>query len=432
MQENSIWNIKTNEHKKLTNNITTDVLIIGGGVAGILCGYELKERKIENIIVEKDVIGQKSTVNSTAFVTFQNEILYQDIVNKFGFKKAKEYITINQKAINKYKELAKKYDFDFKETYNVIYTNKDKNVIIKEKEVLNRLGVYCELIDTLPINLPILIGLKVNNQGLLHPLKLINELSKELTIYENSEVIKVKKNKAYLKNGVTITFNKVIIATHFPFINKVGSYYMKMHQRRSYVVSFKHNDFEGSYTNIDNNGYYFRTYNNHLIIGGNDRDNKEKCENYFYMQIKEVFKDITITNKWSNQDCITLDYIPYIGKYDVFHDNYYVITGFNMWGFTWAMAGAIIIADMIENNKVYMLTNPQRNILHKQLFLNLTTYLKNILSLKTPKCPHLKSKLNYNILERTYECPCHGSRFKENGVLLDGPATKDIEIDEIN
>lgn len=430
MEEKSIWSssIKMDEFVKLNKDINTNVLIVGGGISGLLCAYELKKRNIDYILVEKDKIASQISKNTTAFVTAQHETLYQDIVKKYGIERAKEYLNINLKAINEYEKLSKIYDFDFKKCPSILYTNLDKELIINEKQTLDKLGYNCEYVDSLPLDLPILSGLKFNNQATINPLKLIKCIAKDLNIYENTKITKINNNIAYTSSNNKIYFNKVVIATHFPFINKNGLYFIKMHQRRSYVVAFKHKAIEATYTCIDQDGYYFRSYNDYLIIGGNDRDNKTICNSYFSQKVKKDFKDVDIVYKWSNQDCITLDGIPYIGKYDKIHNNWYVITGFNMWGFSWAMAASFIIADMIEHNKQCALTNPNRTILHKKLFLNIKNTIKNLVSIKTPRCSHLGCKLNYNFLEQVFECPCHGSRYKSDGTIIDGPATKDKKI----
>lgn len=430
MKEKSIWldNIEMPKFNKLTENIKTKVLVIGGGISGVLCAYELKKRNIECVLVEAERIGKGITKNTTAFITAQHELLYQDIIKDLGIDKAKVYLELNLKAVERYKDLGKKYDIDFKEVPSVLYSKTSKEKILKEKEALDSLGYKTELIDKLPIDIEIEKGIKFLNQGIIHPLKLIKELSKELNIYEDTMIVKLKGNVACTKEN-SITFNKVIITTHYPFVNSTGMYYMKMSQRRSYVVCGKHKNIDGTYCSIDNNGLYFRSYKDYLIIGGNDRDTKEKCLNIFSEEIKKDFPYFEIEYKWSNQDCVTIDEVPYIGKYDIFHKNWYVATGYNLWGFTWSMVASFVIADMIEGREGYRLVDPNRCFIHKQLFTNLSTTLKNLLNFKTPRCSHLGCALKWNRVEKTWECPCHGSRYDSKGNLIDGPAMKNINVD---
>lgn len=426
MEYNSVWNdIDLPDFPALNNDLTIDVLIVGGGITGILCAYELKQRNINCIIVEKNKIGRGISNKTTAFLSIHHDLLYQEMIDDIGYDLTKEYFLLNQKAIDKYKCLSKKYNFDFVEEPAVIYTNKDSQIIENEKKILESMGCKCEYVDSLPLNIPVKKGLKIFNQASIHPLKCINELAKELSIYENTEIINIKKNIAYT-NKNKITFKNVIIATHYPFIKKNGLYFMKVRQTRSYVCSFESQKIHGTYCSVDDDSLYFRSYKNHLIIGGYDRDSKITCTKKFEEEIKRRFPNVKITNSWSNQDCTSIDQIPYIGKYDTFHKNWYVATGFNLWGFTWAMASSFILADMIERKESYYLVNPSRNFFRKQLFKNLLTTIKNICTLKTPRCSHLGCALKFNDIEMTWECPCHGSRYDKDGHLLNGPAKKDI------
>ena len=131
---------------------------------------------------------------------------------------------------------------------------------------------------------------------------------------------------------------------------------------------------------------------------------------------------------WSGQDCMSLDGIPYIGRYSIFSRNQYIVTGFNLWGFTWAMASSFMIADMIEYKNEYSLTNPQRYYLNKKLVYNIGNSIKNLVNFKTPRCSHLGCALQYNKKEKVWECPCHGSRYNSQCEIIDGPAMKNINV----
>jgi len=427
MDEKSIWidTIDMPSFPKLNQDIEIDVLIIGGGITGILCAYELKKRNINVAIVEKFKIGQGITKNTTAFITAQHEKLYQDIIKEYGLAKAKTYLELNLKAVEMYKELAKIYDIDYEECSSVFYATQSKEKLNLEKEALNLLDYHYEEVTQIPLNIKIVGGITFPNQGILHPLKLIKELAKNLNIYEDSEIIKLRSNYAYTSTN-KIKFKHVIITTHFPFINRTGLYFMKMYQRRSYVVAIKHPRINGTYCNIDGDDLYFRSYKDYLIIGGCDRDSKEESQASFKDKIKKIIPNYDIEYTWSNQDCVTLDGIPYIGQYDSFHSNWYVATGFNLWGFTWAMISSFLLADMIEKNEEIPLVKPKRKINKNKAIDNLKNTAKNLITLKTPRCTHLGCALKWNEIDNVYECPCHGSRYDRNGKLLNGPARKNL------
>lgn len=432
MKEKSIW-LTNNENNNitfppLTSDISTKVLIIGGGITGILCAYELKKRNIDYILVEKEKIGLKTSKDTTAFVTLHHETLYQDLIKDKGLQIAKQYLELNIKALERYKVLSQKYDFDYTECPSTLFTNKKPRTILQEVQALNKLGYDSKIIRKLPIDINIKAGITINNQISINPYKLINQLSQELNIYENTCITKLNKNFAYTINNHKITFENVIIATHYPFKNILGLYFLKLNQKRSYVYSIHSNiNFNGLYCSIDDDGIYFRKYNNHIIIGGNDRFLKDQVNNNLLSKIEKLNLG-KVESYWSGQDCITLDGIPYIGKLNKFNNNYLVATGFNLWGFTWAMASSFILADIIQCNKEYAIVSPQRKIVKEKLFNNIKTSIKGFISLKTPRCKHLGCKLNYNEKEHTWECPCHGTRYDNQGNVIDGPANKNIKI----
>ena len=210
--------------------------------------------------------------------------------------------------------------------------------------------------------------------------------------------------------------------------NKFGFYFTKLTQRRSYVVALKNNiKINDMYTCLDNNGLYIRKYKDYLIVGGYDRDTKKRCLVDFVNLVKDKFPNMEIAYSWSNQDCVSLDKIPYIGRLDHRHKDYYVITGFNLYGFTWAMSGSLLLLDMLKGNEANSLVNPLRKIKMKPLFVNIFNYLKNLVSFKKPRCSHMGSALIYNEVDHVYECPCHGSRFLNIGKVINGPAKKNIK-----
>lgn len=419
--------MEIDEFPALDSNISVDVLIVGGGISGILLAYELNKRNIDYVLLEEDRIGDGISKNTTAFLTINHDYLYNQMIGDIGVSKAKEYLSLNQNAILEYKKLSSLYDFDFKECSNIIFSSYDSELLSKEKYALELLGVNVNEVDSIPFDIKFHKGLEIRSQAIIHPLKFIKCISKNLNIYEHTRIEEVFNRIAYTKNH-KITFNKIVIATNYPIINRFGFYFTKLTQRRSYVVSIKSDKtINDTYTSIDENGLYIRNYKNYIIVGGNDRDMKNQCFMDFTKTIGNIFPKYQIEYAWSNQDIVTLDHIPYIGRIDPFHKNYYVITGFNLYGFTWAMAASKIIADMMIDNKQCDLVDPSRMMRFKPFIINLSTYLKNFFSFKTPRCTHMGSALHYNRNDDVYECPCHGSRFLSNGKVISGPAKKRLK-----
>ena len=125
---------------------------------------------------------------------------------------------------------------------------------------------------------------------------------------------------------------------------------------------------------------------------------------------------------------MSLDGIPYIGEYSSSKSRLYVTAGFNKWGISSSMAGAMLLTDMIvgRKNPYADIFRPDRSILKPQLLLNVGETLMNFLCPKLKRCSHLGCALKWDPAEHTWDCPCHGSRFDEDGKVIEAPATKDI------
>ena len=132
-----------------------------------------------------------------------------------------------------------------------------------------------------------------------------------------------------------------------------------------------------------------------------------------------------IAARWATQDCMSLDHVPYIGQYAKSTPDLFVATGFNKWGMTSAMVSAEILTALVQGkpHPYADLYSPSRSSLHPQLFLNAAEAALSLLTPTVPRCPHMGCALKYNKAEHTWDCPCHGSRFQEDGALIDNPAT---------
>jgi glycine/D-amino acid oxidase-like deaminating enzyme len=205
-----------------------------------------------------------------------------------------------------------------------------------------------------------------------------------------------------------------------------------MHQNRSYVIALENAKLvDGMYLDENDKGLSFRTYKDYLLIGGGSH--KTGKDGGGWRELEEIaakyYPKAKIKYKWAAQDCITLDDMPYIGRYSEKTPDLFVATGFNKWGMTQSMVSANILSDIIQGkkNEYEDIFSPQRTILHPRLAENAFTSVFNLLTPTAPRCPHLGCALKWNKLEHTWDCPCHGSRFSENGKLLDNPATGNIK-----
>ena len=421
------------EFPRLHGDIKTDVLIIGGGIAGILCGYKLNSAGVDYVIAEADRICRGVTAGTTAKITVQHGAVFYKLINEFGTEKAALYLKANEKALNEYKALSKNIDCDFKETDSYIYSRNNRRKIEKEVAALNKIGCKAEFCEKTELPFRIAGAVKLSGQAQFNPLKFLSEISKELKIYENTAVKELKGLTAVCDGG-RIKAQKIIVATHFPIINKHGSYFLKMYQNHSYVSAFlEAKPLDGMYRDEAEDGFSFRSAGKFLIIGGESKRTGKKSRGWEQIRsfAKKYYPDAVEKYNWAAQDCITLDGMPYIGNYSANTPDLYVATGFNKWGMTSSMVAAEILTDMIKGkkNEFAEVFSPSRHILRKQLVLNAVSAAGGLLSPTVKRCPHLGCALKWNENERTWDCPCHGSRFSRDGKLLNTPATGDIDLD---
>ena len=291
----------------------------------------------------------------------------------------------------------------------------------------------------------------------------------------------------FFEDGI-VECQNVIIATHYPIFNSPGFYFFKMYQSMSYAIALEtNNDIpEGIYISSDNPKISIRTIddvnkkNKMIVIVGNDHKTGESNNGDNYKELekiaKSVYPDCKIMYRWSTEDCITLDKIPYIGEFSKFMPNVYVATGYNKWGITTSNIAANIIKDKIlkKDNKYENLfkatrMEPIKNIKEVENILKETAsslILKKMripynkindinkeegkiveiegkkvgiykdekgnLHAVNPICSHLGCEVIWNSSDKTWDCPCHGSRFDYSGKSIYSPSIKDIENLKIN
>ncbi|MCR5146367.1 MAG: FAD-dependent oxidoreductase [Clostridia bacterium] len=314
-------------------------------------------------------------------------------------------------------------------------------------------------------------------------------------IYENSKVIDIKQedNKYRItveNNNCIVTAKKVVICTHYPIKNFPGMYFSKMYQDKSYVIAVdtKQDEKEmidGMYIQSCDPVISFRTANYQdkkiLIIAGSGHRTGEpngKIDDYFKNledYVKKYYPKSELIFEWSTEDCVTLDKVPYIGEFSNLLPNIYVATGFKKWGMSTAHVAGKVICDMIlgKENKyinIYKATRlqPIKNIKEFGNMLKESTYSLLINRIKPaqdkfenikpgsggiveidgvkvgiykredgeifavkPYCKHLGCLVSWNNLEKTWDCPCHGSRYDYTGNIITEPTVKNLDKKEI-
>ena len=427
----SVWteNVKMPHFDKLEGEVKTDVLIIGGGITGLLCAYFLQEKGVDYLLAEGRTICSGVTGNTTAKITAQHGLIYADMLKNAGTEKTRMYLDANLKALEKYFTLCMNIDCDFEEKTNYVYSINNKSKLEREAEALRKIGYDALLKDPTELPFSTVGAVGFAHQAQFHPLKFLAHIAEGLNIYEHTFVTELTENTA-LTERARITYQKLIFATHFPIDNKHGLYFLKMYQDRSYVIALENAPLvKDMYVNEDKKGMSFRSYQDLLLVGGGShRTGKQggqwqELRTYagkYYPRAKERYY-------WATQDCMPLDNVPYIGLYSKNMPQCFVATGYHKWGMTSAMVAAMILTDKIvgKENPYETVFSPSRNILKSQLFINGAETTVNLLMPTTKRCPHLGCALKWNEAEHSWDCPCHGSRFDEDGGLIDNPANGD-------
>ncbi len=432
----SIWK-KTAELPKfeeLHENKKCDVLIIGGGMAGILTAFMLDNLGVDYMLVEADRICGGVTGNTTAKITSQHGLIYNKLIDRFGEEKARLYYEANERALENFRALSRLYEIDFEPKDSYVYSTDNKRKLECELEALDRIGIKAKLCEDLSLPIKTAGAVRFENQAQMNPLKLISAIAPKLNIYEKTRIVGFD-GKCFFTESNQIYAKKTIVATHFPFINKHGNYFLKMYQHRSYVVALKRaGNIDGMCVDEKDTGLSFRGYEDMLLLGGGGHRTGKRGGGWSELEAfaQKNYPCAKIVCRWAAQDCVTLDGAAYIGMYSPSTPDLFVATGFNKWGMTSSMLAAEILTDAVlgKSNEFADLFSPSREMYLPKLAVNISESFLNFINPIGPRCPHLGCALKWNKLEHSWDCACHGSRFTKKGRVLDNPANtyKDFKI----
>ena len=415
----------------LRGQTKADVLVIGGGMAGLLCAYQLLERGVSVILAEAGRICSGVTGNTTAKITAQHGLIYHKLLQNLGAERARLYLEANEDAVARYFRLCKQIPCHFESQASFVYSMDDRQALEQELHALHRLGCAADFKDDLPLPFRTAGAVKMKRQAQFHPLEFAAHIAKNLTIYENTPVQELQNSTALTDEG-SITADKIVVATHFPMFNRHGSYFLKLYQQRSYVLGLENTGFPGGmFIGSEENSLSFRRSGDLLLLGGGGHRTGKKGGGWQELQnfAGRAYPQAVEVARWATQDCSSLDGIPYIGQYSARTPNLYVATGFNKWGMTGSMVAAMVLRDLIldRGSPYEALFSPSRSILKPQLAANLLQTSANLLRPTRPRCSHMGCALKWNRAEQSWDCACHGSRFSQDGKLLDTPAQQDLQ-----
>lgn len=471
----SLWKKEIENDNKLDDDLKVDILIIGAGMTGLTTAYYLKDKNIA--VVDSFKIGHGVTLNTTAKINYFQGVIYTKMSND----KAKLYLKSQLEAIKNIKEIIEKENINCNLEKNIsyVFASKENERIKLKKEIKflkdNGINIKEKELNDFPNS----IAYYGENTYTFHPLKYLEAIVKilkknKISIYENTPITKIEnKDNYYLcyTEKYYIKANKIVLAIHYPYFIKPMFLPFKSYLEKSYIAVTK-TDNSLSYNYIssgipvyssrfysDSNDYQIHLGESHNIaFKQNDLKHFDNVLNKFNLEEKKVI------DFYSNIDLITFDCLPFIGEVK---ENMYISTGYNTWGMTNSVIGSKIISDLILNkkNKYVDLFNPKRTgfVLLFKIPYYIFSQMKSFIGSKINKnkswyhnvyfekengvnvgiyidekgkhkiinkCPHLGCSLIFNEVEKTWDCPCHSSRFDIDGNCIKGPSFYDISYDD--
>ncbi len=493
MKKQSFWKEITEEASlfpSLTENIETEIAIIGAGITGVTAALELKKAGHRVVVLEAATVAGGTTGYSTGNLYVPVQPYFQSIVNKFDEETAgivararRDAIDFIEKTVND-----NQIDCQFHRRPFYFYVKEEKNVSKLEKEVaaLQKAGIDIDYTYDLPLPEKYIKAAKIDRQARFNPYQYVRALAKKLhtdgcEIYEMTRVTKIEEKDQCIisTTGGQVKADKVIMATHIPKGFNVVQTLVAPY--RSYVVAVElEGDYpDGNFWDLDKQpAHAISSHSTHeqldmLMFAGNHHKTgqSEASHEKNYKEIEAYIRNLypvkSIAFRWSAQHYAPADGLPYIGPSARTTKKIYMATGYSADGLTYGTVAGMLLASQIEGkentwNKAFNSTRftplksaekfiketvnvasemvkDYRKSYDEKAFadirlgearvmeidgkkLAVTRDDKSVLHVVSAVCPHLGCIVHYNDAEKTWDCPCHGSRFELDGSFIEGPA----------
>jgi glycine/D-amino acid oxidase-like deaminating enzyme/nitrite reductase/ring-hydroxylating ferredoxin subunit len=381
-------------------------------------------------------------------------------------------------------------DLETKANYVYSESPEEADSIREEVEAAQRAGLPASLVTQTDLPYPVAAAIRQENQAQFHPVKYLIPLAKQIEgdgsyVFDRTRATGVEEGSpcSVITEQGSVTCEDVVVATNYPFLDR-GLFFPRVHPKRSYCISGSVADdklVEGMYISTDQPTRSVRTIRDGdrtlMLIGGEGHNvGQEQDTEKHYRNLeswaREHFGMTEVTHRWSTQDGAPVDDLPYVGTLRRSADHLYVATGFKKWGMTNGTIAAVLINDLIlgRDNEFADLYDPHRvtvgasatsfveenvkvgkkmigdRIAHPQrggaddlgpgeaavvgVGTNQVAAYRDesgTLHAVSAVCTHLGCIVNWNAAEKTWDCPCHGSRFGFDGGVIHGPAVQDLE-----
>ena len=349
----SIWSKKVPpRYPPLAGDIQAEAAVIGGGMAGVLTARLLQEAGVDTVLLEAERIGGGQTSGTTAKVTAQHGDKYRQLLASLGAEAAGQYAAAQRQAVEDYEALIRRAGIRCGwERRSSWLTAGEEAPLREELEACRTLGLPVKFLPDPQLPFPAAGAVELPEQGQFHPLEFLYGAAQGLRIYEKSRVLQAEENLLHTRQG-SVSCRYVVFADHYPFPKTPGYYFLRLHQERSYILALEgakippamvyHLEPAGKVLSL-------RPWGEGLLLGGEGHLTGEGREGGRYAALeqraKELFPGCRVVKRWSAQDCIPLDGLPYIGAFSPARPGWFVATGFGKWGMTGSMVAARMLRE---------------------------------------------------------------------------------------
>lgn len=442
-------------HAPLAQDTDCDVCVVGGGLSGLANAYMLAQAGVDVVLLEMDRLLVGATGNSTGKLTVQHDLVYADLIDRFGVGNARLYLQVNQEALDLARSFAGPEELQTADSILYATTREGSAKLTDEMAAYQSLGLPGILGRENELALDMRATLKLPGEARIHPVRFGQHLAERAVqagarLHELSGVerMDLKERLVRTAKGHAVRFKQLVLCTHYPIEGLRGLQVLKLTVNRSYVVSVPATtSLQGQYLSVDGPKRSIRTARidgtTHFMLSGQDHvaGMEQKTGVHYETLARElgaVHQLPAPAHGWSAQDPSTPDLIPYAGVISSGAPHVYISTGYRKWGLSNAIACARIITDQLlgRANKATELFAPDRSgfgALVAQALQTTGLVVKElasgyVLRNDAPICTHMGCRTRWNEGDRTWDCPCHGSRFREDGSVLEGPATKPLDL----
>ena len=490
----SVWIATTEEpgFGSLEAPLEVDAVVLGAGIAGLTTALMLKNAGLRVAVVEMGRVCAATTGHTTAKVSAQHGLIYDTLGSKVGADGARAYAEANMAGVDLVERLVREHDIDcdWERRPAYAYTEQDSYVkqIEQEVEAAREAGLPASYTEETDLPWPVRAAVRFDDQAQFHPRRYCLALARLIdgegsSVFERTRALDVEDGSPCVvktdRHDIRAAY--VVLATHLPFLDR-GAFFAKCHPEREYVlaVALEAPAPKGMYISAEQPTRSVRQHpfdGGELLIlsGDSHKTGQDEDTERHYAALEEFARERfavrSVDYRWSTQDHMPVDQVPYIGKLRRRSERLYVATGFKKWGMTSGTIAGVVISDQIlgrENpwselfdpNRVKPLASAKEfvkeNVNVARRFVADRVTKRGSVSAEelgpgegqvvsargrqvavsrdgdgqlhavAARCTHMGCIVNWNLAERSWDCPCHGSRFAADGAVLEGPAVDDL------